>query len=1055
MDKEVYQDEANSWVAPLPFRVLRQLLPNNHKLALTRLNSLQRSLNRKPEMKEQFIAFMGKIFENDHAEPAPPQEEGTECWYLPTFGVYHPQKPGQIRVVFDSSVQQCCISLNNVLITGPDLNSSLVGVLMRFRKELVAITTDIQQMFHCFLVRQDHKDYRRFLWFRDNDITKDITEYRMKVHVFGNSPSPAVAIYGLRRAAQEGAQEHGADTQQFIERHLYIDDGLLSLPTATEAIDLLRRTQVLLAESNIHLHKIASNSAAVMDAFSPEEHAKGIKDMDLGGENTPIQCSLGLHWEIATDTFTFRVSASEKPFTRRGVLSTVNSLFDPLGLVAPVTIQGRALLREFTTDTCDWDTPLQEEKLQEWEVWRNSLQELQQLHIPRRYTSNSLSNAKCTELCVFSDASTKAIAAVAYLKAIDEHGKSDVGFVLGKAKLAPLSDPTIPRLELCAAVLAVEMAELILEELDLKPDAVHFYCDSKVVLGYIYNETKRFYVYVQNRVQRIHQSTRPGQWHYVATEHNPADHASRSVPASLLAESTWLTGPAFLYKPPEEHPGEQSSFELVNPELDVEIRPQPKDKLTECKGWHHCKKTRTPDELSQAKNLIIRSVQTEAFPVELAAQNKNRDIPKSSSLIKLSPVVDEDIIRISGRLKHAELDSGEKNPIILPRQSHVSTLLVRHYHNQVKHQGRHFTEGAIRAAGLWVVSGKRLIGSILHSCVTCRKLRCKMEEQKMADLPPERLSTSPFTYVGLDVFGPWNVTALRTRGGHVHSKRWAVMFTCMSTRTVHIEVVESMDTSSAINALRRFFAIRGPAKQLRSDCGTNFIGASKELGLKRESQDATVQRYLSEQGCTWEFNPPHSSHMGGAWERMIGVARRILDSMLLQETLHLSHEVLCTFMAEVTAIINARPLVPVSTDPDSPLILTPAMLLTQKVGAPPTPPGDFTDKDLLRSQWRRVQSLASKFWSRWKTEYLPTLQSRRKWNETRRNLQKGLNSVRGTASGTRVTNRASEPPIFTATPWRLTDGGPRCARQPQARSRAEKSSAEACWNSIDLHLPNP
>ena len=157
----------------------------------------------------------------------------------------------------------------------------------------------------------------------------------------------------------------------------------------------------------------------------------------------------------------------------------------------------------------------------------------------------------------------------------------------------------------------------------------------------------------------------------------------------------------------------------------------------------------------------------------------------------------------------------------------------------------------------------------------------------MADLPSERLEICPpFTYVGLDVFGPWSVTIKRTRGGQAESKRWAIMFSCMSSRAVHIEVIESMDTSSCINALRRFFALRGPAKQLRSDCGTNFVGASKELGM-----DKSVQRYLSEQGCSWEFNPPHASHMGGSWERMIGFARRILDSMLQQQNTRLTHEV--------------------------------------------------------------------------------------------------------------------------------------------------------------------
>ena len=214
------------------------------------------------------------------------------------------------------------------------------------------------------------------------------------------------------------------------------------------------------------------------------------------------------------------------------------------------------------------------------------------------------------------------------------------------------------------------------------------------------------------------------------------------------------------------------------------------------------------------------------------------------------------------------------------------------------------------------------------------------------------------------------------------------MFCCMSSRAVHNEVLESMDTSGCINALRCFFAIRGPAKQLISDCGTNFIGACKELGMSQNQPDATMQRYLNQQGCSWEFNPPHASHMGGSWERLIGVARRILDSMLLEQHNRLTHEVLCTLMAEVTAIVNARPLIPVSNDPDDPFILSPSMLLTQKTGVPP-PPGDFTDKDLFTKQWRQVQALANRFWSRWSREYLPTLQCRKKWTKSYQNLQIG------------------------------------------------------------------
>ncbi|XP_033992881.1 uncharacterized protein LOC117488190 [Trematomus bernacchii] len=196
-----------------------------------------------------------------------------------------------------------------------------------------------------------------------------------------------------------------------------------------------------------------------------------------------------------------------------------------------------------------------------------------------------------------------------------------------------------------------------------------------------------------------------------------------------------------------------------------------------------------------------------------------------------------------------------------------------------------------------------------------------------------------------------------------------------------------MSTSSFINALRRFLSIRGPVKHLRSDRGTNFIGACRELQINTD--DPEIKDYLQDHGCTWIFNAPHSSHMGGAWERMIGVARRVLDALLLKNKDKLTHEVLATLMAEVMAIMNARPLVPISYDTDLPEILSPATLLTQKASVTPTPPGDFELDHLCKVQWRQVQSLANSFWKRWKQEYLATLQPRRKWTEEQPNLQDG------------------------------------------------------------------
>ena len=233
--------------------------------------------------------------------------------------------------------------------------------------------------------------------------------------------------------------------------------------------------------------------------------------------------------------------------------------------------------------------------------------------------------------------------------------------------------------------------------------------------------------------------------------------------------------------------------------------------------------------------------------------------------------------------------------------------------------------------------------------------------------------------------------ARKTRGGYAEHKRWAVIFTCLVIRAIHIEVIHEMSSSSFINALRRLIALRGDVKLIRSDCGTNFVGAAKELRADVvDIEGSQMKDFLAQKRITWRFNPPHASHMGGVWERMIGVSRRILDS-LLRDHKHLTDEVLITLMAEVCQIVNARPIAGIPSDPYTPVPLSPTMLLTLKdthtVDA--FDMEDFSSKDLYKKQWRCVQELSNRFWKRWRNEYLTQLQHRRKWQEEQRNLREG------------------------------------------------------------------
>lgn len=242
----------------------------------------------------------------------------------------------------------------------------MLGVLLRFRKDSVAFMADIHQMFHCFLVKEEHRNFLRFLWYRDNNPSGDITEYSMRVHIFGNSPSPVVALYGLRHSARVGESDYGSDVRQFVDKDFYVDDCLKSFPANEATISLLKRAQAMLACSNLRFHKIASNIREVIEDFPAQDHSSKIKDFDLGTDSLPMQRSLGLLWGLKSDTFTFQVNAEEKPFTCRGVLSTINSLYDPMGFSAPATIWGKALLRDLTCEILDWNDPLPTDRKNLW-----------------------------------------------------------------------------------------------------------------------------------------------------------------------------------------------------------------------------------------------------------------------------------------------------------------------------------------------------------------------------------------------------------------------------------------------------------------------------------------------------------------------------------------------------------------------------------------------------------------------------------------------------------------------------------------------------------------
>ena len=258
----------------------------------------------------------------------------------------------------------------NVLLQGPDLLNRLDGVLLRFRREPYAVVADIEQMFFQFQVHKSDRDYLRFLWHKNNDPMQDLDDFRMKVHVFGNAPSPAVATYALRQCVNDSECPANDEVKDFVMRNFYVDDGLSSYPTVEKAVDIIQQTQnVLLQSGQLRLHKIASNSQEIMADFSPSDLAKTIEPLELTIDDLPLHHSLGLCWELSTDTFTYKASSDPKPNTKRGILSTVNSLFDPLGFIAPVTLQGKLIMRDVVRDGGDWDEVIPDKYVSAWESW--------------------------------------------------------------------------------------------------------------------------------------------------------------------------------------------------------------------------------------------------------------------------------------------------------------------------------------------------------------------------------------------------------------------------------------------------------------------------------------------------------------------------------------------------------------------------------------------------------------------------------------------------------------------------------------------------------------
>ena len=255
--------------------------------------------------------------------------------------------------------------------------------------------------------------------------------------------------------------------------------------------------------------KWMSNSREVLANISEEERAKPSLDLDL--DMLPVERTLGVQWDVERDVFQFKVHNLEKPCTKRGILSTFSSLYDPLGLVCPVVLEAKKIRQRLWKAQLDWDEPLPEEERNHWEKWKSELSVQSSVEIPRCCLPSTINVIRIT-LHLFCDASEVGYGMCSYLRFLNADGTVQCSFLFGKSKTSPLSPITIPRLELQASTLSVKMYNVIKNELTYQVDEVFFLTDSQTTLQYIKNRTKRFYTYVANRVAKINEATSPSQW---------------------------------------------------------------------------------------------------------------------------------------------------------------------------------------------------------------------------------------------------------------------------------------------------------------------------------------------------------------------------------------------------------------------------------------------------------------------------------------------------------------------------------------------------------------
>lgn len=993
---------------PLPFRapVSDDVFAGSRDVAVRRFESLERKLSGDHKLRQLYIDFMREYTSLGHMSVA----TMPGVYYIPHHAVYRPDDGDKkLRVVFDASATGFRgPSLNSNLLPGPKLQNDIVDILTRFRVYRHGFTADVVKMYRQILVLPEYRKYQYILW-RDSPHDK-LQDYVLHTVTYGVNCAPFLALRVLRSIASDDCGDCDS-VRHALEHQTYVDDICVGADSVEQALELQSNLIAILKRSGLELKKWATNTPPILDVIPADSRGSGPLPFDsIDVCSTKV---LGIEWHPDTDDFCCALRLDPTPvYTKRGVLSLIARIFDPLGLFAPATFLAKTIMQRTWHEQLPWDAPLPADIHSEWFDFVSELTSLRAIRVPRYIQARR--DAPCI-LLGFCDASQRGYAAVVYARIMDAPPERSI-FLLGtKTKLAPLKALTVPRLELNAAVLLARWLGRLRDVLSSQLNIVglHAWSDSTIVLSWLTSPHETFKTYVSNRIHQVQTLLPCCQWHHIDSANNPADCASRGVMPSALAQlSLYWSGPPLIYTdvsgweqvpPPANFDGSSEIRPLVCTTLVEDVRSEwfnsfsSFDRMVRVVARVRrflgcCRRGRSAvrppeflykSELDDATRVLVLESQRIHFTVLRRELLRNIRV-SSKSLSKLSPFIGADsVIRVGGRLSHSLLTYDCKHPVLIAKDSHFARLLCERWHKLTCHSGPRVMAAMITRY-YWVVALRSVLHGVMSRCIVCVRLNARPIQPLMADLPAARVQQCrPFARVGVDFAGPLQMRELKLRKSRT-LKIYIAVFVCFTVKAIHLEVVTELSTNAFMSAFDRFVARRGLPSDIYSDCGTNFVGANKQLHALINSPEGQVAVANGRPICEWHFNPPGAPHFGGLWEAAVRSTKRLLTRVI---GIHIfTYEEFTTILTRIEAVLNSRPLTPASSDPCDLECLTPGHFL---IGQPllAVPPRSTIDAQRnVRDRWKLLDQCHQAFWRRWSNEYLTTLQERSKWTQRVNNI---------------------------------------------------------------------